>query len=227
MSSARGVHAQRSLTRVAMPIICALALVSPVAALDVATADYQRAATEGRVGVVVGRASEEARHRNAADTPLSGFSVTLVPHSGDFLARLRAIAHRGRTDPAAYALTAPTIVAARKDYERALAEAGALELVKSGAVGADGRFEIRDVPAGEWLLVALRPVFVARPSPPERKPREKQVFTPQPRISGYYAVTVWLREVSVTAGRETVVPLTDRTSWMTAIEEKPVPGAGR
>ncbi|HSE93083.1 MAG TPA: hypothetical protein VLF19_07235 [Methylomirabilota bacterium] len=214
------------MTRVALSLVFALALVSATEALDVATADYQRAAAQGRVGVVVGRAAEEARRRNAADTPLSGFSVTLVPRSTEFLARLRAIAHRGRTDPAAYALTAPAIAAARKDYERALEEAGAGQLVKNRTVEADGRFEVRDVPEGEWLLVALRPVFVAKPSPPERKAREKQAFTPQPRISGYYAVTVWLRELSVTVGRETEVQLTDRTAWMTAIEEKPVPGAG-
>jgi len=203
-----------------------LAMAARAEGLDVPTAAYRAAAAAGHVGTVAGRATEQPRRRAAAETPLSGFSVTLVPRSQELLGQLRGIADRARTDPEAYRRTAPDIVAVRRDIERALFEAGAGDLVKYGPVQADGRFELRDVPEGEWLLLALRPVFVDRPSP-QPKPSEKEMFAPGRRISGYYAVAVWVREVSVSAGRETVVRLTDRNVWMTAIEEKPAPGAGR
>lgn len=233
MSGERGVAppcgaGEHSAVTVAVLVVVALAVALPAEALDVAPPIYQAAAAAGRVGVVSGRAVEETRRRNAPDTPMSGFSVTLVPRSADFLARLHAIANRGRTDPAAFTTTAADIVAARQQYERALAEAGAAELVKYRPVETDGRFEIPGVPEGEWLLVALRPVFVAKPAPPvKHKPTERDKFTPQPRVIGYYAVTVWVRDLSVAAGQETTVDLTDRNMWMTAIEEKTEPGAGR
>lgn len=210
----------------AVVIWIGLVLEGPAHALDVSTRAYQAAGAGGRVGVVAGRAVEEAPRRGTPDLPMSGFSVTLVPRSAEFLARLRAIADQGRTEPAAYSRTATALVDARRDYERALAKEGAAELVMYGPVSADGSFEVRDVPAGEWLLVALRPVFVARPSP-DRKPKDKEMFAPGARISGYYAVAVWVRELSVLAGEETFVALTDRNTMMTAIEEKPVPSAGR
>lgn len=215
---------------VALILSAVLALARPVEALDVATSTYQAAAAGGRVGVVAGRAMEQARHRNSADAPLSGFSITLLPRSGDFLARLHAIAHRGRTELPAFTTTATDIVSARREYERALAAAGAAELVKYRPVEADGRFEVTEVPEGDWLLVALRPVFVAGKAASEAKskakPGAKDKFAPQPQVAGYYAVSVWVRELSVSAGVETTVALTDRNTWMTAIEEKLVPGAG-
>jgi len=226
LEPARRAGARSSVSRLAVTLLVVLALARAAGALDVATKAYQAAAAGGRVGVIAGRAVEESRRRGAPDTPLSGFSVTLMPRSAEFLERLQAIAHRGRTDMAAYPLTAAAIVEARREYERMLAEAGAAELVMYRPVSAGGRFEVRDVPAGEWLLVALRPVFVARPSP-ERKPKDKEKFAPGSRISGYDAVAVWVREVSVSAGQETSVVLTDRNILMTAIEEKPAPGAGR
>ncbi len=178
------------------------------------------------MGVVAGRAVEEARRRGAPATPLSGFSVTLMPYSAEFLARLRDIADRGRRDLTAHARTASAIVEARREYERALAGAGAAELVMSSPVAPDGRFEVMNVPAGEWLVIALHPVFVASASP-ATKSRDKETFAPQARISGYYAVAVWVRAVSVVPGEETSVALTDRNVMMTAVEEKPAPGAGR
>lgn len=216
----------RSLSWLAGVTWIGLVLAGPAHALDVSVRAYQAAAAGGRVGVVAGRAVEEARRRGHPDLPLSGFSITLVPRSAEFLARLRAVAHRGRTEPAAYSRTATALVETRREYERALAEERAAELVMYAPVSADGSFEVRDVPAGEWLLVALRPVFVARPSP-DRKPKDKETFAPGGRISGYYAVAVWVREVSVLAGEETFVALTDRNTMMTAIEEKPVPSGGR
>jgi hypothetical protein len=213
----------------AILLALALVLTAPsAAALDVRGEDYRAAASAGRLGAVSGRAFEEPRRRGASDTPIGGFGVTLLPRSEEFLGRLAGIRAATRTDMKVYRTSASRIVGARGEYERALAAAGDAEFVQYVPVTADGEFHFDGVPAGAWLVIGVRPVFVPKSSgkPSSTKPKEKDLFAPQPRLKGYYTVSVWVREVTVEPGGVARVTLTDRNAWMTAIEEERVLDAG-
>ena len=89
------------------------------------------------------------------------------------------------------------------------------------------------VPAGAWLLVAERsimmPVHMARsPGPPAASALDPlaryatsayQHFLPTARLSGFDAVTVWLRELTVAAGETLALDLHDRGVWFSGVAE--------
>ena len=215
-SGARGMSARALAAAVVL-------LGSVVAAhgLDVDTAPYRKAAAAGALGAVSGRAWEERRTPDAAEQPLAGTAVTLLPRSGVLLARLEEIRARARDSETVYRTSATTIRRAREVYEKELWEAGAADLVRTTVVDAAGAFSVADLPAGEWMLIATRSVFVHRPSS-RSNPRERKTYLPRLRLIGYNAVSVWLRELTVAAGETRVVELSDRNVWFTGIEEERV-----
>jgi hypothetical protein len=152
--------------------------------------------------------------------------VTLVPRSQALLDRLAALKRALRDDPRRYSSSAEAVSAARQAYEQALARQGSGPLVRRAVSAADGAFDLGTVPAGPWLLLAERSVFVERPGPAPSR-RDRQVFGERTRLLGYYTLTFWLREVSVEPGGIVMVELTDRNAWLTGISEKRAPGAGR
>lgn len=186
--------------------------------LDVAVEPYRGAARSGALGTVAGQAVEEGGRPGEPHRPLDALAVTLVPRSPALLAKFDGIRRRARAGDRAYRTSAPALVEARRVYERALSDAGAGELVRFTAGGPDGTFEVAGLPAGQWLLIAERAVFVERPGPAPSK-REREIYVPTPRLKGYYTVTVWLRELTVAAGRMEHVELNDRNAWMIAISE--------
>ena len=209
----------------------ALALVLATAAaaaepLDVLPEPYRRAALAGDVGRVVGSAREEPRRPTDPEPPLVGTAVTLLPRSPRFLDRLESIRRDARARADALRVSAVALRGAREAYEQALWEAGYPELAGATSVDATGAFRFDEVPAGQWVLVAARAVFVDKPSPREAR-RQLRAFSRDTRMIGYYAVSVWLRELTVERGRTETVELTDRTVWFTGIEEVRVPDAGR
>src|SRR3970040_917498 len=100
------------------------------------------------------RAGEERRTPDAAEQPLAGTVVTLLPRSGVLLARLEEIRARARDSETVYRTSATAIRRAREAYERELWEAGAGDLVRTTVVDAAGAFSVADLPAGEWMLIA-------------------------------------------------------------------------
>lgn len=191
------------------------------AALDVRPDAYLDNARAGAIGAVTGRAFAERARPNAPEQPAADVAVTLLPRSEAFLARLREIRERARNDLTAYRTAARTLVDARRTYERALTEAGAGELVRVTSVDPEGRFEVGKLPAGSWLLLAQQATYVRKGSS-KLDQRQRQHFARQPQLTGFYAVTVWVRELTVPAGESTTVELTDRNAWMTAIQEERV-----
>lgn len=189
--------------------------------LDVDSTPYRTAAAAGAVGAVSGRAWEERRTPDAAEQPLAGTAVTLLPRSGVLLARLEEIRARARDAETLYRTSATAIRRAREAYEKDLWNAGAADLVRTTAVDGAGAFSVADLPAGEWMLIATRSVFVHRPSAGSN-PRERKTYLPRLRLIGYNAVSVWLRELTVAAGETRVVELSDRNVWFTGIEEERV-----
>ncbi len=190
------------------------------AAVDVKPAPYHEALRVRAVGTIAGRAYQEPQRKNDVDHALPDVAVTLVPRSEDFLARLGAIKERMRDDVRFYRQSGPALIEARRELERSLTAAGAGDLVRFTMVAPDGRYEL-SVPAGAWVAMAHRSTFNAKPaSAPNIRFRGHDIFALDPPVIGYYAVTVWLREVTVAAGEVATVDFNDRNVWVTAIEEK-------
>lgn len=193
--------------------------------LDTAPEPYREAALAGNVGVVAGRAYEERRRPADAERALVGTVVTLVPRSPKLLEDLDAIRRGARASAGAFRASADALRRAREAYERALLEAGFPDLVVTLAVGPSGEFALEGVPAGDWILIASRSVFVSKPSPKE-KAKLLGSYARGPRMIGYDAVTVWVRELRVAAGRGEPIELTDRNAWFTGVVEERVLDAG-
>jgi hypothetical protein len=206
---------------IARALAAALILGSVAAASgpDVRVDAYRQAASAGAVGTVAGHAWEERRRPGGVEQPLAGTVVTLVPHSPALLARLEEIRTRSRDSVSAYRGSARAVRLAREAYEKELWEAGAADLVRTSVVDGSGEFKIQDLPIGAWLLIATRSVFVDKASP-RATGRERGIYAPALRLTGFSAVSVWLREVTVSAGLIQEVELMDRNVWFTGIEEE-------
>lgn len=199
--------------------VAVLAATTAAATLDVAIEPYQRAAEAGQVGGVLGRAVEDPEHPGDPSQPVGDVGVTLLPRSEALLRRFAEIKRRAREAEKDYRSSGPALVDARRTVERALTAAGVGELVRYVVAGPDGEFEVGELPAGEWLLIAERRRLVTKSSSAPNK-RDREIFARTPRLTGYWVVTVWMRELAVAAGATETVELTDRNVWMTAIEER-------
>ena len=207
--------------------VLAILLVAGAAeALDVNVETYREARRSGALGAVTGRVYAEPRSLKAQPKPLTGTTVTLLPRSDALLAKLGRLKDQSRESSVAFTAAAPGMRKAQQDYERELLQAGAPDLNSLILVNAEGGFKIDDVPAGAWILVAWSstPVDV---STPKTKARERGLYQPQPRLQGFQAVTVWLRELTVSGGAATTVDLTDRNGWFRGVIEARVLDAGR
>lgn len=193
--------------------------------LDADLEAFRRAVARGDIGTVTGRAYAERRTPDGAEQPLVGTVVTLLPRSAELVARLETIKARSRDSQRDFLGSATAVRRARERYELALWEAGFPELARATLVDGTGAFAFRDLPAGEWMLIASRSVFVNKGSP-RPSPRELEVYTRRLRLIGYDEVSVWLRELTVSRGRSEAVELVDRSVWFTGVVEERVLGAG-
>lgn len=209
----------------ALAVVALLAGTAMAQGLDVDLGAYRKASGAHVVGVVSGRAAAERPRPAAADQPLTGTAIVLVPRSAELVRRLERIKVHARDSQKAFLGAATEIRLARESYEKRLWEASYPDLVRATTVDASGAFSTADLPAGHWLLIATHSVFVSRPSP-KATPRERQEFPPSRRLMGYYAVSVWLRELTVTGGGSETVELADRNVWFTGVVEDRVLDAG-
>jgi hypothetical protein len=197
-----------------------LATVAAAAApLDVSIDAYRSAAQDGRVGTVLGHVVEDPRHPLDKPQPVGDVAVTIVPRSAALLQRFADVKRRAHEAEKDYRRSGPELVAARRALERALTEAGAGELVRYVVAGPDGLFEVGNLPAGDWVLIAERRRLVTKNSTSANR-RELDVFARTPRLTGYWVITVWLKELPVPPGATESLELNDRNVWMTAIEER-------
>jgi len=209
----------------ALAVVALLAGTAMAQGLDVDLGAYRKASGAHVVGVVSGRAYAERPTPAAADQPLTGTVIVLVPRSAEFVGRLERIKAHARDSQKAFLAAATEIRLARESYEKRLWEASYPDLVRATTVDPSGAFSTADLPAGDWLLIATRSVFVSRPSP-KATSRERQAFPPSPRLVGYYAVSVWLRKLTVTGGGSETVELADRNVWFTGVVEDRMLDAG-
>jgi len=205
--------------------VLALWSVAAASVTDVRVDAYREAASAGAVGTVTGHAREERLKPGDVERPLLGTVVTLVPYSPALLARFEEIRTRARDSANAYRASGRAIRLAREAYEKALWEAGAPDFVRASVVDATGGFRMEDLPAGAWLLIGTRSVVVDRASPWIAK-RERETYAPALRLRGFSTVSVWVRELTVSAGRTEDVELMDRNVWFTGIEEERALDAG-
>lgn len=206
--------------------VLAFALAGGAEALDVDVTPYRQAALAKDVGAVAGRVYEESRKPNGPVHPMAGATVVLLPRSETVLASLQRFKEDARASSKAFAAAAPAMRRAEEAYERELVTAGVPELASRMAVERDGRFRIADVPAGGWMLLVWHGVPMDV-STPKAQGREHQTFQLPGRITGFQAVTIWLRELTVARGETVSLELTDRNEWFRGVIEEKALGTGR
>lgn len=209
----------------ALAAILTLAGAAAAQGLDADLAAYRRAEAAGAVGTVSGRAYSERRTPGGVEQPLAGTVVVLLPRSTALVGRLEEIKTHARDSERAFGSAATALRQAREAYEQRLWELGVADFVRTTVVDARGAFSMAGLPAGAWLLIATRSVFEDRPSP-KTKSRERELFVPRQRLVGYYAVSVWLRELTIAGGEWKTVDLSDRSVWFTGIVEDRVLDTG-
>jgi hypothetical protein len=213
----------RSIVPALVLAVVSLASLAGAESVDAPIEAYRGAAAGGALGTVKGRAIEERRRPTAADLPLAGTSVRLLPRSDALIVTLQGIKRGARDSIDAYRESAAQVTKAREVYEKRLLEAGAGDLSQAVTVGDDGAFALEGIPAGPWVLLASRSTFVSKASHdrrgPTTSPNRPTPFLPADKLVGYHVVTYWLREVTVVGGAVETVDLTDRNAWLTGISE--------
>jgi hypothetical protein len=177
-------------------------------------AAYLRAGTEQAPGAVNARAYLEPTRPTAPPTPQPDVSVVLLPYSAQVEAQLDAVKVGLRDSVDAYPRGAERVEAARTEYERALVAAG-------------GGARLRDLPPGDWLLLAWREGghhakrFKLSDQDAKRYPGVATNVT-------YSTVTFWRSRLAVRPGETVEVAMSDRNQWMTAgRQESSTPAPGR
>lgn len=200
--------------------------VASAGAFEPVAEPYRAAASAGAVGIVTGRVYEERRRPEGPEQPFVGAAVTLLPRSAEFLAKLEQIRRTARSSVNSYRAAASAILALRASYEKELWESGAADLVRATVVDASGRFSVGDLPAGDWVLVATHSVKSDKRSGGASS-KQRSVYAPGTRLTGYETVIVWLREVKVVSRGMETVDLTERSAWFSGVVEERAPDAGR
>lgn len=183
-------------------------------------------------GRVEGRVYIERAKPNVPDDPLVGVSILVLPRSDELLERLEDLKRHARESMRGFRDAAPAARAALEDHEMQLWRAGYPEAAVRTSTDAAGTFRA-ELPAGAWLLVVERSVFVsvnstrggAVPTAQALDPLARyaassyQHFLPTARLAGYDAVTLWLRELSVESGQTVTLELHDRGVWLSGVAE--------
>lgn len=166
-------------------VLAATLVASSGQAVEIDTAPYRAAAASGSVGAVTGRIYEERKKPQAADQPLAGTAVIAVPKSADVMRKLEEIKQTSRNSMDSFRTAGPSIVAVRRAYEKELWDSGAVDLVKTATVDADGRFVLGDLPAGDWLLIATHTVKIDARGEPKTKgnPNSQSSASPETNAS--------------------------------------------
>jgi len=216
---------RRRVMRAWAPLALALVAGPALAAIDVDLTGYTAAERAGAAVPVTGRAFAERRKPDVPDTPLVGASVVALPRSEALIRRLEQLRDGARDSASAYREAARLMQRAREAYERELWNAGAAQLVRNAVVDSTGRFDLGQLPEGRWIVVAVWDRLVsATGAKPDTK--DRGVYLPPTRLTGYRSRLVWLRDVAVSRADQPTLELTDRNVWFTGVVEERVQDAG-
>ena len=172
-----------------------------------------------------GAAFVEPTTPRGAPAPLAGVAIAVLPPARAFLGDLETVKTHARDSAARYMQAAGEVRKIQGTYEQALRQAGAGDLVFATVTDAAGRFELKGIPAGDWVLLGRHEVLHARP--PKKVPQQEQasrLFLLEPPPSGYRAVIYWLMPFRVEAGGQARVELHDRNPWLTGVTEEKAQG---
>lgn len=214
------------MSRLMLALLALLSIAGHAHALDVPVAPYLQSLSARAVGGVEGRVYEHRRQPQASDVPLPGASIVLVPRSEALGRALEDLKRHARDSAGEYREAVARMRRAKEAYERELSQAGAADLVRPVSVDAEGTFRAVDVPAGDWLVIASHADFVAA-STARATSKERDKYRISPRVTGYEAVRLWMRAVTVTPGGRESVELTDRNVWFSGVAENRVMDTGR
>lgn len=214
------------------PAALALLLVLPLAAAgsEGLEAVVTRLAS-AEPGQLWGRLLVEGESPEGPVTPLVGIPITVYPDLPALGAELETIRTTARASAAQYETAVQRVLAALAAYRVRLGAAGGARLVQTRETDRRGFFAVEGLPAGEWLVVAMR----AAPyrSDPARKPRAPRRPEPVRSLGGGLSagvqapsflpgekgeakeVDLWIYRVRVPAGQTVGVRLTDRNRWLT------------
>jgi hypothetical protein len=187
----------------------------------------------GAMGILEGRIYMEGRKPNDPSEPLVGIGVLIVPRSATLLQHLETVKQQARESVDGFREAAPATRAAMTDYETALWRLGYPDVAIRAVTDATGAFRA-EVPAGSWVVFAERSVFLpiqtkqaeTAPSATALDPLARystsqyQHFQKVAKLTGFDAVSVWLREVDVAAGRTVALELHDRGLWLSGVVEE-------
>ena len=182
-------------------------------------APYMKARGAGTLGSVAAKAYAEPTRPSADPAPQPSVSVTLIPYSPALEAELDAVKAGLRDSLDGYVQAVARIEDARVDYERALLEAGAGELVRTQLTDGQGAAQVGGLPVGDWLVLAWREGghlskrFKLRDTEASRYPNVSSNVT-------YSTVTYWRTRVTVRAGETAEVTMSDRNVWLTAARQE-------
>jgi hypothetical protein len=195
----------------------------------------------GATGIVEGRLYMEGRKPNDPNDPLVGIGVLIVPRSAELLDYLETVKRQSRESIDGFRDAARATRTAINGYELRLWRMGYPDVAIRAVTDATGAFRAV-VPPGAWVMLAERSVFVTiRSARPGGSPTanaldplavyatsQYQHFHKVAQLTGFDAVSVWLREVDVQAGQTVALDLHDRGVWLTGvIEETDTPRRGR
>ena len=197
-------------------------------------AELRERAQRGLTATVEGRAYLERARPDAPDEPLVGASIAMLPSSPALLERLAGIKRQSRESMQGFRDGAPAVRELVESYESELWNAGYPEAAIRAGTDEDGRFRL-DVPAGPWVLVAIRRVFVTQDRAARDTPARSaaaldplaryatsqyQHFLPSARMTGFDAVSIWVRELEVESRQRIELELHDRGVWLSGVEEE-------
>ena len=215
----------RGLLRVAAAVAAAgvLAGVGVGRAAEDALADliapYLKAREQKSLGTVAASALADPPRPSGDPIPQPAVSVMVLPFRAGFQSELDAAKAGLRDSVDAYVQTVGRIETARVGYERALLEAGAGELVRTGLTDAQGVVRLSELPEGDWVVLAwqegghLTKKFRLRGT-------ETLKFPDVPTSVTYSVVTFWRTRIAVRAGETTEVSLNDRNVWLSAARQE-------
>jgi hypothetical protein len=169
-------------------------------------------------GTVTGTALGIGSSAASPPSPLAGLVVVLVPRSDALLDSLERVKRRSRDSVTAYRTAIPEMRQLVETFLQSARSSGDVQVVPRASVDEAGRFVLDEVPAGSWILLGRRAVYVDRAFKDKRK--ETGTYQAQPRLIGYERVMVWLQAVTVEPGHGQSVELTDRNMWFEGVEEK-------
>jgi hypothetical protein len=183
-------------------------------------------------GTVWGRLSVEAESPDGPLVPLAGVEVTLLPFTPALEAELERIRASARDGHRQYATAAGRVLGLLRGTPPGSAsgtpraDAPASPASVPAGSGGDGRrttdrwgvFLFTEVPAGQWLLAAVRTSALRTRDDqasrgPSRPRGDASRFTGRASTTSARWAEVWITPVRVDAGGDARVFLTDRGRW--------------